>query len=242
MGWRSTTIDGKPAEVFEPSAPRGFGILFLHNAKGQSLSVSPIYTQLLEHHRLFCVCPWGNATWWGNQILSEYDSQRSAECYLIQAVMLFMKIDLQLAPPAVSLFGISMGGQGALRIAFKHAQVFPVVAAVAPALDYHDFYGQGGQIDKLYTSKEQCRQDTAAMHLPPSDSPRHVFFCVDPDDQHWYRGADRLHEKMSALGAPHEVDLSTRAGGHSWNYFNAMANRSIEFMNRGLEIEARRLL
>lgn len=242
MGWRCATIDGKPAEVFEPAAPRRFGILFLHNAKEQLLSVSKTYTALLEHHRLYCICPSGGATWWSDRILPAYNSARSAEAYVLSAVVPFMNSEFQLVQPAIALFGISMGGQGALRIAFKHAAMFPVVAAVAPALDYHDYYGHGTAIDQLYASKEQCRQDTAAMHLPPSDSPRHIFFCTDPSDHHWHRGADRLHEKMTALGVQHECDLTTQAGGHSWAYFDAMAERAIDFMIRGLEVESRRLL
>jgi S-formylglutathione hydrolase len=94
----------------------------------------------------------------------------------------------------------------------------------------------------MYNSKEQCRQDTALMHVPPFNPPPHIFFCIDPDDRQWYRGNDRLHEKLSALGVPHEIDLTTRAGGHSWDYFNHMAERTIRFVHAGLEHESRRLL
>src|SRR5262249_47877597 len=147
-----------------------------------------------------------------------------------------------LTPPAIGIQGISMGGQGALRLAFKHPQQFPVVAAISPALDYEQLYGQGSTIDAMYDSKEQCRQDTAIMHIPPSGYPPHIFFCTDPADVHWYRGADRLHEKLNALGIPHESDLTTRAGGHSWDYFNHMAERVQRFIHDGLVQEGRRLL
>jgi S-formylglutathione hydrolase FrmB len=242
MSWQTKVIDGKPTGVFIPENPRRFGILFLHNAKEQPLSVSEVYTDLLEQHRLYCVCPSGGATWWTDRILPAYDPNRSAETYLIESIVPFMEKEWGLSPPAIGLLGISMGGQGALRLAFKYPAKFPVVAAVAPALDYHEYYGHGSPIDQLYTSKEQCRQDTAGMHLPPSDPPRHVFYCVDPLDHHWHRGADRLHEKMLALGAPHEMDLTTQAGAHSWTYFDAMAQRAIEFIVRGLEAESRKLI
>src|SRR5207249_1498356 len=107
--------------------------------------------------------------------------------------------------------------------AFKHPQLFPIVAGIAPALDYYEGYGQGYSMDEMYDSKEQCRQDTAIMHVPPSGAPPNIFFCVDPDDSDWYRGNDRLHEKLSALGIEHTCDLTKRAGGHSWYYYNALA-------------------
>jgi S-formylglutathione hydrolase FrmB len=147
-----------------------------------------------------------------------------------------------IGPRSLGLLGISMGGQGALRLAFKRPDLFPVVAAVAPAIEYHDYYGQGSPIDSMYSSKEQCRQDTVPMHVNPTAAPPHVFFCADPDDDHWYRGADRLHEKMSALGVVHECELTTQAGGHTWAYFDAMAAKTVFFLARGFAHEARRLL
>jgi S-formylglutathione hydrolase FrmB len=51
-----------------------------------------------------------------------------------------------------------------------------------------------------------------------------------------------LHEKLGALGIPHECDLATEAGGHSWEYFNHMAERAIRFVHQGLVAQSRRLL
>src|SRR5438874_8311971 len=58
----------------------------------------------------------------------------------------------------------------------------------------------GTSLGEMYDSKEQCRQDTALMHIHPSEHPPHVFFAIDPEDADWYRGNDRLHEKLGALG------------------------------------------
>jgi S-formylglutathione hydrolase len=135
-----------------------------------------------------------------------------------------------------------MGGQAALRLAFKHPERFPVVAALAPALEYHELHGQGSPLDEQYDSKEQCRQDTAAMHVQPGRTPPHLFFACDPDDEFWFRGGDRLREKLVALGVEHEADLTTRAGGHTWSYFNHMAERALRFAVAGLERQALRLM
>jgi S-formylglutathione hydrolase FrmB len=116
------------------------------------------------------------------------------------------------------------------------------VAGIASALDYHELYGSGLPLDDMYDSKEQCRQDTAILHIHPSQQPPHIFFCIDPDDVEWYRGNDRLHEKLSALGVPHTLDLTTQAGGHSWQYFDKMAEPTLRFLHDGLEKESRRLL
>jgi len=241
--WTTLDIVGKPADVFDPPGGRPrFGLLFLHPVGQETLRQSPTYTQLLEANRLACVCPAGGYSWWADRPCPEFDPTLTAERYLLDRVLPVFRERWNLAPPAVGLLGISMGGQGALRLAFKHPRTFPAVAGIASALDYYELHGRGLSIDGMYDSKEQCRQDGALLHIHPVHYPPHIFFCIDPADTDWYRGNDRLHEKLNALGIPHEADLTTRAGGHSWDYFNHMAGRAIRFLVAGLETEGRRLL
>ncbi|HTU91639.1 MAG TPA: alpha/beta hydrolase-fold protein [Gemmataceae bacterium] len=241
--WTRLDIGGKPADVYDLPAsdkPR-FGILHLHGLSLKTLVSEPAFTQLFDELHLVCVCPHGQRSWWGDRVCAEFDPQMTAERHLLQSVVPFFGERWGIAPRGIGLTGISMGGQGALRLAFKHPELFPVVAAIAPAIDYHELYGQGSPIDEMYDSKEQSRQDTALMHIHPSKFPPHIFYCIDPDDP-FLRGCDRLHEKLSALGVPHEIDVTTRAGGHTWDYFKHMAERVVRFVHQGLEQESRRLL
>lgn len=240
--WTTAEISGKTADVFDPSAKPRFGLLFLHPLGQETLRQSPEYTRLLEAERLACVCPPGGYSWWADRICTEYDTAITAERYLLDKVLPFFADRWGLKPPAIGLLGISMGGQGALRLAFKHPRTFPTVVGIASALDYYEVYGRGKSLDEMYDSKEQCRQDTALLHIHPAHFPPHIFFCIDPADTDWFRGNDRLHEKLTALGVTHEADLTTRAGGHSWDYFNHMAGRAVQFLTAGLETESRRLL
>ena len=242
--WSRVNIGGKAADVFDlPDAakPR-FGILHLHGAGLHMLVDRPVFTRLFEELHLVCVCPHGQRSWWGDRLCAEFDPQVTPERYLLQSVVSFFRARWGLMPRGIGIQGTSMGGQGALRLAFKHPDVFPVVAAISAAIEYHELYGQGTPIDEMYDSKEQCRQDTVPMHVHPSKFPPHVFFAIDPTDAAWFRGNDRLHEKLNALGVQHEIDLTTRAGGHTWDYFNHQAERAVRFVLAGLEHESRRLL
>ncbi|MFL5328487.1 MAG: alpha/beta hydrolase [Gemmataceae bacterium] len=241
--WQSIDIGGKPADLFEPSSTPRHVLLFLHPFGGETLAhpVAAAYTQLLQQHGIACVCPIGGQCWWADRIDPAFDPQITAEHFLLDRVLPWMR-NRWPNHREVGLFGISMGGQGALRLAFKHSEVFPVVAAISSAIEYYQLYGQGLSLDAMYSSKEQCRQDTVPMHIHPSRQPRHVFFCCDPDDASWFRGSDRLHEKMLALGAAHESDLTTRAGGHSWQYFNAQAGQVMSFLLKSLLEKSRRLI
>jgi len=240
--WTTDTIAGKTADVFDPPHRSRFGVLHLHPFGLETLRDKPLYTNLLSDLGLSCVCPHGQRSWWADRICTEFDVHLTPERYLVDSVMPYFAERWGLRPRGIGLHGISMGGQGALRLAFKYPKLFPVVAAVSPTVEYHELYGQGLALDEMYNSKEQCRQDTVPTHINPTQYPPHVFFCIDPDDQFWYRGCDRLAEKLTALGAPFKADLATQAGGHSWDYFNYMADRSIRFIAAGLDHESRRLL
>lgn len=240
--WERLDVAGKPADVYEPagSAAR-FGVLYLHDAGMTSLRGQTAFTSLFDELHLACISPYGGPCWWVDRVCPAFDPRVSPERHLLDHVLPLFRARWALGPRGVALLGISMGGQGALRLAFKHPLLFPIVAALAPLIEYEEFYGQGTALDELYDSKEQCRQDTAPMHVQPGHAPPHIFFSMDAEDP-WLRGCERLAEKLSALGVAHEADLKTVAGGHTWDYFDHMAPRAVRFLHAGLEQEGRRLL
>ncbi|MGF1582835.1 MAG: alpha/beta hydrolase-fold protein [Gemmataceae bacterium] len=242
--WSQVQLGGKIADVYElpkKETPR-FGILFLHPVGLETLADNHTYTKLFDELRLVCVCPHTQRSWWTDRTCAEFDHHLTAEKHILENIVPYFGDHWNLKPGAIGLIGISMGGQGALRLGFRHPKVFPVIAGISSAIEYQELYGQGSPLDDMYDSKEQCRQDTAIMHVPPYNGPPHIYFCIDPADVDWHRGNDRLHEKMGALGLAHTCDLTTQAGGHSWDYFNAMADPTIRFVYEGLDQQSRRLL
>jgi len=102
----------------------------------------------------------------------------------------------------VALAGHGVAGHAALRLAFRQAGRFPVVAADSAAVDLHDYYGSGTPLDDHYDSREACRQDSALLAVRPFRTPPHVAFACRPTHPH-FRGNDRLHEKLNAVGVAH---------------------------------------
>jgi len=158
-------------------------------------------------------------------------------------VLPFIEQRLGAVPPRIGLLGTSMGGQGALRFAYRHPRIFPVAAAISPAIDFHKRYNEGDEtIPQMYPDPEAARQDTAILHVHPLNWPRHQFFCCDPEDYRWWESADRLRMKLYSLGIPHERDLETTGGGHGFDYYNRMAARAITFLADKLDEERRRIV
>ena len=241
-GWQRTQIQGKQVDLYPPTPATRFLILDLHPVGLELVSDNPIFTQELARHQLACVAPMGQRSWWADRICPEFDPTITAEAFLLEVLLPWIEREWKIAPPRIALTGISMGGQGALRLGFKYSRRFPIVAGIASALEYNQWYGQGTPIDEMYPTAEHCRQDTAIIQIDPHHAPAAIWFACDPNDTVWYRGNDRLHEKLQAIGIPHVADLETEAGGHTFAYFNAMIPRMLEFVAAALVKENRKLI
>jgi S-formylglutathione hydrolase len=239
-GWSRVEVGGKPVDVFDPADRPRFAVLHLHPVGGEMPSENAAYTAAYAGHGFAVVAPHGGQTWWADRVCPDFDPTLTAERHLLDNVVPWAEARWGQRVRAAA--GISMGGQGAVRLGLKHPDRFPAVASVAGAFDYHERYGRGTPLDTMYESRERCRLDTAVLHLDPARWPPHVWLACDPLDEEWFRGNDRLHEKLSAYGVPHATDFETSHGGHTWAYFDAMAGPMAAFLRRGLEVEARRLL
>jgi len=240
--WSRVSIAGKEADVYEPRqpAPHGRVILHLHGHGLTTLQNNPVFSAELERHGFRAVCPHGQRSWWTDVVCPEFDPEITPLQFLREQVVGFISDRWQVQPPDVGLLGISMGGQGALQLAYRHPREFPVVAAMSPAVDFHNWHGQGLPLDEMFPNREAARQATVTLQIHPLNWPRHQLLVCDPDDADWHEGVDRLAMKLSSMGIPFEADLETRAGGHSWDYFNRMAERAIQFIAENLEKISRR--
>ena len=235
--WTQIVIDGKTADVFEPSqrSNQNHAVLHLHGHGLETLKGNAVFTAELARRGLPCLCPHGKRSWWTETLCREFDHEMSPLVFLRERVVPQIAKLWDVRPPGIGLSGISMGGQGALQLAYRYAREFPVVAAISPAVDFHNLYGQGLPLDEMFSNREHARQQTVTLRLHPMSWPRHQLLVCDPADTEWFDGVERLVSKLSSSGILFEADLETTAGGHSWDYFNRMAERVIGFVSERLE-------
>jgi S-formylglutathione hydrolase FrmB len=245
--WSQIEVAGHRCEVFEPGSPHehGYVVLYLHGVHLGRLSEQETYTRLLAQHGLRAIAPFTARSWWTDRVCAEFDPQLSAARYVTEQIMPYVGRRWQIEPPRVALFGTSMGGQGALRLAFQRPNLFPIVAALSPAIDYQLCYDDADPtydtLRQMYDDAEAARQDTATLHVHPLNWPRNIFFACDPYDWPWIDSAQKLQMKLSALGIPHEAELNVAAGGHGFGYYNCMADRVMQFLLTRLEQERLRI-
>jgi len=234
--WVTESLEGRRIDVFVPDgeSPPEAVVLFLHGHGRILLNENPVFTKLLQDNRLAAVCPDGGRGWWLDVICEEFDAEQTPQRWLLDSVVPFIEQKFAIERPRIPLLGISMGGQGVLQLAFRHASQFPIVAAISPAVDFYQLYGSGIPLDSMFPDAESARQASVVLNLHPLAWPRYQFFCCDPADTEWFDGAARLGMKLSSSGILHERDLETTGGGHTWDYFNRMAPAAIAHITSSL--------
>ncbi len=240
--WSTVEVAGKPCDIYEPAtpSPHGYTLIYLHGVHMNRLIDQPAFTAEFERHGLRVIAPMTRRSWWTDRTCQEFDPKLTAERHVLDNVLAHIRTTWNVAPPSIALLGTSMGGQGALRLAFKHPAKFPVAAAISPAIDYQLRWDEEEMLQQMYSDSEQARQDTATLHVHPLNWPRNIWFCCDSTDR-WQESADRLRMKLNALGIPHEHDLETTGGGHGFEYYNRMVPKAMAFITERLERERLRV-
>jgi len=242
--WSEVHLAGHACDVYQPAVPNehGYALVYLHGVHGARLIDHPSFTRQFDRHGLRVVCPRTGRSWWSDKICEEFDPRITAERYVLDVIVPYLAERFGASPPRVGLLGTSMGGQGALRLSFKHPRVFPVVAAISPAIDYQLRFHEGDEtLPLMYRDAEAARQDTATLHVHPLNWPRHIWFCCDPTDMRWHESADKLRMKLGALGIPYQCDLETTGGGHGFEYYGRMVSTAVDFLVARLESERLRV-
>ncbi|MGV3606660.1 MAG: alpha/beta hydrolase-fold protein [Planctomycetaceae bacterium] len=231
--WTTEKVGGHDCDLFTPSQPHphGFVLIYLHGVHLNRLVDKQEFTRQFEKHGLPVISPMTQRSWWTDKICYEFDRSITAQQHVLENILPFIEQRYGVKPPRIGLFGTSMGGQGALRLSYKFPDLFPVVAGLSPAIDYHKRFNEGDEtIPQMYPDPEAARQDTALLHIHPLNWPRHQFFCCDPEDYKWWDCVERLRMKLWSLGVPYECDLESSGGGHSFTYYEKMAPQAIQFL------------
>lgn len=137
--------------------------------------------------------------------------------------------------------GISMGGYGALHLAFRHPQLFAAVGAHSAALVEQlpnitaQNSGQlpilrvlGGAFGSPFDPAFWKENDPLTIARTANLSGLKIYFdCGSEDDYGFEVGAQALDKLLASRHIPHEFHLYP--GGHDWEYFAAHLPAMLQF-------------
>jgi S-formylglutathione hydrolase FrmB len=146
--------------------------------------------------------------------------------------------------------GFSMGGYGALRMAFDHPELFGSVSAHSAALmeKLPDIRVGGGEqspgmrlLGDVFGSPPDRafwdRNNPLTLAKTAKMTGLKIYFDCGADDGYGFNaGAEALDRALSSRHIPHELHLYP--GGHDWEYFAAHLPASLEFESRAMGLAA----
>lgn len=143
---------------------------------------------------------------------------------------------------ARAIGGVSMGGYGALRFAFKYPQMFASVAVHMPALleqlprgsadvGLGAFLGTafGTPLNERFWQENTPFVFARSAHL---QGLKIYFDCGDHDNYGFATGSRQMDRLLTERHVAHEAHIYP--GGHDWQFVAEHLNASMEFQSRAL--------
>src|SRR4051794_26100280 len=117
--WTLVDLRGHACRLYEPAAPseHNYTVVYLHCSESASLRSYEPFMREFDRYGLRVIEPVTGLSWWTDHIWPEFDERFSAEVYVREYVVPMVAERWNARPPALALLGVSMGGQGALRMA-----------------------------------------------------------------------------------------------------------------------------
>lgn len=191
----------------------------------------PQLQEMANEHQLLIVCPDGSVNSW--YFDSPVDSSYKYETHVSTEIPAFIDANYQTIANRNfrAITGLSMGGHGAMFIAFRHAETFSACGSMSGALAVN-YIKRGYDIQKRLGDtilNKQYYEDWSVLKVIeeyPKDSLAIIVDCGLQD--FIYQMSKSAHEKLVQLKIPH--DYIERPGKHDWPYWaNAVRYQLVFF-------------
>lgn len=231
-GWSRFDSEAGAIDCFVPSGEVSlpYAVLHLRDGTASEPAENDALTAALERHRVRVYSPAFDGCWWVERACDAFPADVSPLEWLRTAAAANMRELWNVPARGIGLLGTGVGGNGVLQLAYRYPKEFPVVAAIAPAVDFHTHYSGEASLQSVFSSAEAARQETATLRIHPLNWPPHQWLACDPLDPDWFDGCERLVSKLSSIGILFEADLQTSAGGRRADYERLMLPRALDFV------------
>lgn len=137
-----------------------------------------------------------------------------------------------------AITGLSMGGHGALYLAWRHPETFGAAGSMSGGVDLNESKNRF-EIEKLLgksTDYPENWKNYSVMNIVEQKPalPMHILIDCGESDI-FILGNKALHNKLSAFRIGHEY--IERPGGHSWAYWKNAVEYHLLFFKKYFELK-----
>lgn len=248
MGRNIKNVVVKPQQYFyDVEDNNKYPVLYLlHGADGcyNDWSRKADLHRLADQYKVIIVCPDGQDSWYFD---SPIDPKMQFETYVSKELVSYIDSHYRTIANRYmrAITGLSMGGHGALFLAFRHPDVFWSCGSMSGNMDITQFTDRWHIRARLgdYENNPQrwydhavCNQLDKVKNCPLK--PAQNILIDDGLNDIFIKNNIAIHDKMVEMGIDH--DFTVRPGRHSWTYWvNSLDYHMMFFdkaFNRGREL------
>ncbi|WP_242087086.1 alpha/beta hydrolase [Aestuariivivens sediminis] len=211
-----------------------FPVLYLLHGAGDDFSkwvtTVPNIKNIADTYNMIIVCPDGAVTGW--YFDSPIDSTMKYETYIYKELVTTIdnKYNTIKEKTGRAITGISMGGHGALYLAFRHQDIWGAAGSMSGGVDIRPFpnnWNLSERLGKYSENKEVWESHTVINLLHLLDGDLKLIIDCGHDD-FFFDANQRLHKKLIERNIAH--DFIERPGKHNWTYWtNAIKYQTLFF-------------
>lgn len=210
-------------------------VYLLHGHGGNYANWLTRVSELKTYAELFqilIVCPDGDISSWYFDSMEQPASKY--ETYITNELVNFIdkKYPTIKDRKGRAITGLSMGGHGALYLAFKHQDVFGAAGSMSGGLDLRPFpnnWSIASHLGKYADQPENWDKNSVInlTHLLTPDSLKLIIDCGTAD--FFYGVNTSFHQKLIERNISH--DFISRPGAHNWDYWKNAVQYQLLFMS-----------
>jgi S-formylglutathione hydrolase FrmB len=190
------------------------------------------FEKMADDYQMIIVCPDGGfGSWYWD---SPVDEKFKYDTYVSDELVKFIdgKYKTIKDKRGRGITGLSMGGHGALYLAFRHQDVFGAAGSMSGGVDIRPFPENWDMAKRLgsYAEHPENWEKYTVINMTHLLTPRSLALIIDcGTDDFFYKVNQNLHELLAVRNIPH--DFISRPGAHNWTYWSNAVKYQLLFMN-----------
>lgn len=200
---------------------------------GDWINKVPAIKEYADEYKSMIVCPDGNYSSW--YFDSPVDPAWKYETYISTELVGWIDAHFSTITNRTgrAITGLSMGGHGALFLAFRHQDIFGAGGSMSGGVDITPFPNNWEISKRLgtyaeYPERWENNSVVNMTHLLTPNSLAIIFDCGT--DDFFYKVNLKLHEKLVYSNIPH--DFISRPGAHTWEYWSNSIGYQLQFFHK----------
>lgn len=186
-----------------------------------------------DQFQMILVCPDGKNSWYFD---SKADAGGNYETYISGELPAYIDNHFRTKPGKDfrSICGLSMGGHGALYLAFRHQDVFGAAGSMSGVLDLMPFKNKYN-IESIIGDTSVAAMEQHSDLQIAANNRISIPVIIDCGINDPFIGVNRaMHAKLIELKIPH--DYIERFGGHTWKYWGNAIGYQLMFFRKRFDV------